>query len=268
MKRFQWEQQSGFYSWEQDEGGVDFRWIGRTAAVALESLPGSMVIPVRCSHPDLEQRPVTLRIYEGNSCMRDLHEMTEIVFRDHQWQDVVLDSSKGENDWDYLKFEVDRIWQPAQWGSPDSRKLGVAVGRMWFRPTPGPAGKDLTVLSSQRFQHWSGAQRTVMSEPGISRLLFDIPGPGSILRLRVKGNKSGRAGPYIIVRIDGRIVGKMILEAEEWSTLEFSPDLKTGSHRLSVEFLTPDGNRGGVPRIVQLGALEVYSFSADASGSR
>ncbi len=264
MKRFQWEHQIGFHAWERDESGIDFRWMGKTAFVFMKRLPGEMILPVRCSHPDLDQRPVTLRIYEGNSCMRKLRKVTEIIFSDRLWHDVVLDFSGSDRL--YMKLEVDRIWQPSQWGASDSRKLGVVVGRMWFRPFPGPPSIDLKSLSKRRYKNWLGPQKSVMASPGISRISFDVPGAGSLLRLRVRGNRSGRSGPFIIIRIDDRIVGKIVLTSEEWTALDFTPVLEIGSHHLSVEFLDPVGESDTEPRIVRLGGLVVYFPSVAVPG--
>jgi hypothetical protein len=55
--------------------------------------------------------------------------------------------------------------------------------------------------------------------------------------LLVKGQKFLDVGPYLIIRLDNRVIGKTQITEENWLPLVFTPKMRAGEHELSVEFI-------------------------------
>ena len=85
-----------------------------------------------------------------------------------------------------------------------------------------------------------------------------MPDGNPALRLRLRGQKALGLGPYIIVRLDDRVIAKTMLASEDWTSLILEPAAGPGEHELSVEF-TNDlyDPAAGRDRNVFLGDLEV-----------
>ena len=96
---------------------------------------------------------------------------------------------------------------------------------------------------------------------GISQMIFSADDEDIALRLWLKGQRAFGIGPYIIIRLDNRIIGKTQLLEDEWISLILTPELSKGEHVLSVEFIN-DANEPelGENRNVFLGDLEIISI--------
>jgi hypothetical protein len=144
---------------------------------------------------------------------------------------------------------------------PDPRHLGVALGDAWCKfPEDVPAEKTVGVerISAQK---WEGRFKEKLWSDGVSRLRFRSEAGKVALRLHLKAAKAYDLGPYLIVKVDDRLLGRTMLTKNGWTTLVFEPDSGAGEHVLSVEF----GNDIYAPaesqdRSVLLGDLEVITL--------
>ncbi len=87
---------------------------------------------------------------------------------------------------------------------------------------------------------------------------FKVDHKNVALRLHVMGQMALDLGPYIIIMMDYKIIGKTVLSEDDWTSLVFTPDINVGEHVLSVEF-TNDFNKPEVKqdRNVFLGNLDI-----------
>ena len=144
----------GFYKWEIWGGGEipgwlggkekRFRWTGMRASLPIrmaqsaergaqgkddkdgmirmdESLRDGWVVFLLCSHPDVGDEAVGVKIWGDGDLLR------EIEFRDHGWRKVEFKGDELEGV-EVITFQVSRTWNPKRMGvSGDGRDLGVVV---------------------------------------------------------------------------------------------------------------------------------------------
>ena len=125
------EEVYGFWNEEQLGGSeLRFRWMNDYEALKRVKIRGdNILIPVFCLKPDIAEEPIEAKIYSSGRMIGDL----------------VLDNSEtrylkgsitgmGYKMGEYIdiKFEVDRLWSPADYGIDDTRDLGIAVGNIEF----------------------------------------------------------------------------------------------------------------------------------------
>ena len=82
--------------------------------------PG-LVFFLKCSHPDIKQSPVVVKVLGDGKILRYLE------LKDRGWKRVEF----AANEWkrkNIITYEVSRTWNPKRMGvSGDDRELGVAV---------------------------------------------------------------------------------------------------------------------------------------------
>ena len=87
------------------------------------------------------------------------------------------------------------------------------------------------------FENWEGKFKGRLTSNGTSSIKFCAERDNAAVRLHVKGQKAFDSGPFVIVRLDGRIIGETVITEEDWSCIIFTPDISSGYHDLSVEFI-------------------------------
>lgn len=119
-------------------GNATARWCNDNAVLQIsigKALPEVITVPLAVRHPDVLQRPVTVR-YGGKS-----GAIHEVLFKDHAWSAVHIPVTEehifelANHDGDgirerffVLSLDVSRTWIPKEWGvNDDPRELGVAV---------------------------------------------------------------------------------------------------------------------------------------------
>ena len=261
-KEFSWDQNFGLYKRERDIRRFYFIWTKKSAGVTVENRGDTLVIPLLASHPDIEKNPVTVRISISDPVFRAPKPLKEIVLRENRWVDFEQDLSSFSEDKIHLLFEAERTWQPLKYsGVPDPRHLGIALGDAWCRfPEDVPAEKTVGVekISAQK---WEGRFKEKLWSDGVSQLRFRAEDGKVALRLHLKARKAYDIGPYLILKIDDRLIGRTMVTKDGWTTLVLKPDIRAGEHVLSVEF----GNDIYLPaksqdRSVLLGDLEVITL--------
>lgn len=257
-EKFGWPQEFGFYAPEKDGRGLDFRWTGRTAGLVLDRLGDRVVFPVLASHPDIADRPVRLTVFLADRRFRKGAVLGETRLGSRDWTEIAI-PLEAAGDRIPLIFEIARTWVPrAATGVPDPRILGIGLGREWYERTaripPGAAARTEAFPASG----WAGDYGASLVTVAKSGLRFSS-GPGAFgFRFLARGDKARGFPPYIIVSLDGRVVGKLLVRQTGWEPVVFPADLPAGEHLLEVEFVNDDFDpAGGEDRNVFLGDLEV-----------
>lgn len=132
-EKFDLKQNFGFYSPEQTPAGKTFQWTGKSAARTFRIEKPVISFSIHASHPDIQDNPVTVRIYLINNFFREKRRLDEVVLQDRKWKQLryTLPEEKGQEV--MLLFKVSRVWNP--WrssGIKDIRNLGVAAGEITF----------------------------------------------------------------------------------------------------------------------------------------
>jgi O-antigen ligase len=256
---FGWKQNFGLYDVERDDRGNSFRWTKKRAGIELKKLGDDIVIPVMASHPDINENPVTARIFLADSSFRKQRLIKEISLDNAEWRRIEYSLADHGGSVIFLLFETDRTWQPLKYtGAPDPRNLGLRLGRIWFEyPVDLPREKieHVETISSE---NWEGKQKASLLSDGSSEIRFDVDRKNVALRLTLRGQKAFGSGPFLIVRLNGDVIGKTVLEKEEWTSLVFFPGGYEAENVLSVEFTNDIYDAGlGQDRNLFLGSLDV-----------
>jgi O-antigen ligase len=259
---FGWDQNFGLYKRERDIRRFYFCWTQKSAGITVDNRGGVLVVPLLASHPDIERNPVTVRVSITDPVFQSRRPLQEIILRESRWVDFELDLSSLPGEKTHLLFEVERTWQPLKHsGQSDPRHLGIALGEVWSRfpdavPVEKTAGTEVIPAS-----RWGGPFKQNLWSDGVSLMTFQSGKEPVALRLHIRGTKAYDIGPYLIVKVDDRLVGRTMLTREGWTALVFEPALQPGAHVLSVEFnndvFTPDRKQD---RNVFLGDLEIISL--------
>ena len=133
--KYGFKQDFGFYQKEKTVDGREFRWTGRSAGMELLIEKAGLNIPLRALHPDVQKRPVRVKMYLVMRLFKEKRLLGEIWIRDTNWKTcefAVSPEEVGRNA--ILLFKVDRTWIPKKaLGVPDPRCLGVALGSIYFK---------------------------------------------------------------------------------------------------------------------------------------
>jgi hypothetical protein len=254
-------QDFGFYKPEKDDRLFSFRWAKKSAGIELANLGPILVIPIMASHPDIEERPVKVRIYSADQFFRRNRFIKEISLSRRGWMNVEFPVPELSEDKLRFVFEASRDWQPSKSGGQDPRRLAFALGNEWFRyPSELSPEKQGTTQKTPTadWEDTEGQSAKVIYSNRKSQIKFFAEKDGFALRLLAKGQQALGLGPYIVIRLDGQIIGKTMLLSDDWSSLIFEPEVSAGEHVLSIE-LTNDFYEPelGQDRNVILGDLEV-----------
>jgi len=268
-EKFGWAQNFGFYGPERDVRGFRFRWARKHAGLVIENGPAILRVPTLASHPDAEENPVRVKVFLSDRYFRRKKLLREVVLRTREWteEEFILPASQEMNT--YLIFEADREWQPLRHsGVPDPRWLGLGMGDYWFTyPRDLPAER---IAGIQRIPagNWEGKSKDRLSTEGRSTLKFRTAEKDVAFRLRIRGQKAFGLGPYIVVRLGDRVIGRTVIDEEGWTSLVFEARVEEGENVLSVEF-TNDVYRPdlGQDRNVFLGETEILSLQAKPGSS-
>ena len=261
-RTFGWDQNFGLYKREKDNRRFYFRWMRESAGITVEKAGKTLVLPLLASHPDIQERPVTVRISSSDALFREKTLLQEIVLREKIWTDVECDVSGLRGDKLHLRFETDRTWEPRKYSAvPDPRRLAVGLGEAWFKfPEDLPVER---IAAGHRIpgQDWQGQQKQNLARDGTSLLPFRTENNKDALRLWVKGTPALGIGPYLVLKIDDRIIGRTMLLRKGWTSLVFEPFLVPGDHILSVQFINDfHWIQTKEDRNVYLGDLEIISL--------
>lgn len=258
-EKYGWNQNFGFYQRERDDRGVYFKWAKKCAGISVENVGSVLVIPMMASHPDIEKNPIKVRVYSANHYFNKKIFIKEIVLDKNEWIDFEYSIPDISEEKIYLVFETNRVWQPLKYlGVPDPRWLAIGLGEEWFKYQSELSKKEIRNVHTISSENWEGKLGKNLMSNEISKIKFRTREKKAVLRLWARGQKAFGLGPYIIVKLDNKMIGKTQLTKDNWISLIFTPEISEGEHVLSVEF-TNDFYKPklGQDRNVFLGHLEI-----------
>lgn len=88
--KFGWPQDFGFYGWEKDGQGSNFRWAKTKAGLSLPNLGPEIVFRLHASHPDIEKNPLQIEISLANRWFKKKKKICSLEIRDKTWHQVVI----------------------------------------------------------------------------------------------------------------------------------------------------------------------------------
>jgi hypothetical protein len=92
------------------------------------------MLPLHASHPDIQKNPVKVKIYLIKKFFKQKKLLKEISLAQSDWQAMTLSIPEEVGNEVILLIKVSRTWNPLKTlGTPDSRNLGVAIGRIEFK---------------------------------------------------------------------------------------------------------------------------------------
>lgn len=99
-EKFGWDQDYGFYGWEKDNRGLDFRWAKKDAGSRIKILGPKIGLLVHASHSDIERNPVRLNIYLADDWFRKQQLLCTFEFKDRGWHrlEIPIQSDKSDQD--------------------------------------------------------------------------------------------------------------------------------------------------------------------------
>lgn len=124
-------QDFGLYAREKTADGRDFRWTREYGALPVTIDRPVLRLPLQAAHPDISERPVTVRIYLVQGLFESKRLLRTVTIADNDWRTVDLPVAEENGEKGIIFLEVDRTWNPEKTvGARDARNLGVAVGKI------------------------------------------------------------------------------------------------------------------------------------------
>jgi hypothetical protein len=128
------KQDFGLDKLEKTNKGREFRWTRSYGGLTIKIEKPVIVIPLLASHPDIQKKPLKVKLYLVKDFFKSKRLLKEITLTRTEWQDVALSVPEDVGREAILLIKVSRTWNPLKTtGAPDARDLGVAVGKISFR---------------------------------------------------------------------------------------------------------------------------------------
>jgi hypothetical protein len=127
------KQDFGFYQHEKTNDGKEFRWTRSYGGLTLKIEKPVIAIPLLASHPDIQKKPVKVKIYLVKDFFKHKKLLDEVTLTQSVWKTYEYDVAQEVGEEVILLLKVNRTWNPLKmFGTPDPRNLGVAVGKIEF----------------------------------------------------------------------------------------------------------------------------------------
>ncbi len=124
----------GLYPPEIGENGKEFRWTKARACMTFVLPKETLIVPLRAGHPDLQAKPVSVRLYLVEDFSKKIRFLEEFKLTRPKWVWKLFSLPEDVGKRLTLLIEVNRTWSPHQaYGSPDRRNLGVGLRNLWWR---------------------------------------------------------------------------------------------------------------------------------------
>jgi len=131
---FSLNQDFGLSQPEKNKAEREFRWTRRTSGMTIKIEKPVIVIPLLASHPDIQANPVKVKIELTDDFFKKTKLLGEIILRESVWEEHAFAVPDEMNKKVILLLKVSRTWNPLKaTGAPDSRDLGIALGKIVFR---------------------------------------------------------------------------------------------------------------------------------------
>jgi O-antigen ligase len=132
--KFNLTQDFGLYRAEKTSDGKEFRWTRGYGGLTIKLEKPVIQIPLLASHPDITKNPVQVKTFLIKDFFKQKKLLDEIVLNQSAWKIYEYRVPEEINQEVILLIKVNRTWNPMKvLGTPDSRDLGVAIGKIKFR---------------------------------------------------------------------------------------------------------------------------------------
>lgn len=126
-------QEFGLDRVEKTADGLEFRWSGKHAALPLHIKGPVMILPLHASHPDIQQKPVTVELSLYSFQLKLHRYLGKVVLNNSGWVKSRFDLEQEVGTKKILLLKVSRTWNPYKAiKAQDLRNLGVAIGHPVF----------------------------------------------------------------------------------------------------------------------------------------
>jgi len=133
-EQFGLKQDFGFYQLEKTKEGREFRWTRGYGGMTIEIEKPVIEILLLASHPDIEKKPLRVKIYLIKNFFKEKRLLDEVILIENSWKTYEYYIPREVNRQAILLFKVSRTWNPLKtFGTPDPRNLGIAVGEINFK---------------------------------------------------------------------------------------------------------------------------------------
>ena len=133
-ERYGLKQDFGFYQMEKTSEGREFRWTREYGGLTIKIEKPRLEIPLLASHPDIQKKPVKVKIYLVKEFFKQKKLLGEVTLTQSVWKTCEYSIPQEVGKEVILLLKVNRTWNPLKTlGTPDPRNLGVAVGRIEFK---------------------------------------------------------------------------------------------------------------------------------------
>jgi len=124
----------GLSGTEKTPEGREFNWTGDYGGIMTIVKAPIVEIPMLASHPDIQENPVTVRIYLVKDLFKEKRLLDEIKISTTGWVHHHFFITDEVDTKVILLFKVCRTWNPQKaLGIQDPRNLGIAIGKIQFR---------------------------------------------------------------------------------------------------------------------------------------
>jgi len=256
---FEWNLNYGLYESEKDKRGLSFHWTKRSAGISVDNLGPTLVIPILASHPDIAKNPVKVKVFLSDSYFRKNELIEELVLKENKWIEFEYATGRSVEDKICLVIETDRAWQPLKYLKvPDPRWLAIGLGEPWFRYPKKISPERIKCSQKLSPENWEGEQENILLSRGIASIKFSAGEQQIALLLNVRVRTALGLGPYIVLRIDEKTIGKCMLNEDGWNSVAFVAEIEKGGHLFSVEFINDFYDpKKGLDRNLYLDSLEI-----------
>lgn len=260
-KEFGLAQNFGLYK-EEKMNGQEFRWSGRKAGISFFLERPVVVVPILASHPDIRKKPVRVKIHLAKNLWKEKRLLDEIVLRESRWQEFRYDLSQESDTEFILLIEVDRTWQPLkELRVPDPRNLGIALGKLKFEGAPTEPILEKEVIAIFSSSDWQGPLGSELHMEEECWINLPLPQGKFQFEISARGDQARGEWPYMVAKIDEKIIGGQWVSSADWSTYTFQTYLEKGIHKIKIRFINDYYDpQTGEDRNLFVGDLKIYNY--------
>lgn len=214
-EKFGWEQDYGFHRWENYERG-SFRWTKKGAGFEIFLPSQFFTVDFNASHPDIERKPVKVRIFISENPFKKRKELDEFILMEKGWKRRGYSVKELEGKKAFISIEVSRTWNPLrELGVPDPRNIGVGIGKI-----------DFGISEEIGFYNWERDPSGVLFRWTSKRafLPMDVKKERIAFPVRVSHPDAEKKPVELSITVNGVMVEREVFNDHEWYEVEL--DLK------------------------------------------
>lgn len=214
-EKFGWEQDYGFHRWENYEKG-SFRWTKKGAGFEMFLSSQFFTIDFNASHPDIEKKPVKVRILISENPFKKKEKLDEFTLMEKGWKKKGYSVKELEGKKAFISIEVSRTWNPMrELGVPDPRNIGVGIGKI-----------DFGISEEIGFYNWERDQNGILFRWTLKRafLPMDVKKERIAFPVRISHPDAQKKPVELLITVNGVVAQREVFNDHEWYEVEL--DLK------------------------------------------